>query len=134
MQGQDEGLGVVEAEVVALRVGEGVEPVDARGHPGDEQGAEEEEGHARVQPGFRVGFAERRVAGQCAHAEEVWPGGGVAVVLLLLLLLLVLLVLGVSLADFYVHGVGVEAAVCFGVYAGDCHFGVVVVLVVVVGG
>ena len=71
LQGQDERFGVVEAEVVLVRVGEGVEPVDARGHPGDEQRAEEEERHPRVQPGFRVAFAERGVAGEGAHSEEV---------------------------------------------------------------
>ena len=117
LQGQDERFGVVEAEVVLVRVGEGVEPVDARGHPGDEQRAEEEERHPRVQPGFRVGFAERGVAGEAAHAEEV-RRREFALVLLIL-------------ADFHVDAVRVEATRFGGFGAGDCHFGVVVVFVVV---
>ena len=118
LQGQDERLGVVESEAVLIRVDESVEPVDARGHPGDEQGAEEEEGHARVQPGFRIGFAERGVAGQIAHSEEVRRG-----------VFALLLVVWVLWADFYVHGVWIEAIACSGgVHAGDCHFGVIVVV------
>ena len=89
-------------------MGEGVETVDAGRDPGDEEGAEEEEGDARVEPGFRVGFAEGRVAGEAADVEKIGDGG----------LPLVLLVL---LADFHVDGVGVEAAGFDGFGAGDCH-------------
>lgn len=42
---------------------EGVEAVDGAGDPGEEEGAEEEEGDAGVEPGFRVGLAEGGVAG-----------------------------------------------------------------------
>lgn len=98
-------------------MGEGVEPVDAGGDPGDEEGAEEEEGDARVEPGFRVGFAEGGCAGQTAHAEEV-RGGGFSMLLVL--------------TDFDVDAVGVEAARFGGFGAGDCGFDVV--FGVVVGG
>lgn len=110
LEGQDEGFGVVEAEVVAVRVGEGVEPVDARGDPGDEQGAEEEEGDARVEPGFGVRFGEGGVAGEGAHAEDVGRGE-----------FALLLVCG--LADLYIDAVGVEAVGFAGFGAGDCYFG-----------
>lgn len=73
---------------------EGVEAVDGAGDPGDEEGAEEEEGDAGVEPGFRVGLAEGRVAGQGAHAEDDGGGG----------------VVGLRVgADFDVDGVRVEA-------------------------
>ena len=111
MQGQDERFRVVEAEVVAVRVREGVEPVHARGQPGEEQGAEEEEGDARVEPGFRVRFAQGRVAGQGAHAEEVRRRG------------FPLLAKGVW-AHFYVDAVGVEAAGFSGAHAGVVADGV----------
>lgn len=121
LQGQHERLCVVEAEVVFVRVGEGVEPVDARGHPGDEQGAEEEERHARVEPCFGVRLAERGVAGQSAHSEEVRRRGFP-------------LLLEMVLADFHVYAVRVEAARFGGFHAGDRHSGVVVVVVVGVEG
>ena len=88
-------------------MGEGVETVDAGGDPGDEEGAEEEEGDAGVEPGFRVGFAEGGVAGEAADVEEV-RGRRVLLVL----------------AHFDVDGVGVEAARFDGFGAGDWYFGV----------
>ncbi len=97
-------------------MGEGVEPIHARGHPGDEQRAEEEERHPRVQPGFRVPFAERGVAGQAAHVEDI-RRRGLAVVLV------------VGLADFDVDAIGVEAARFGGFRARDCYFGVAIVVV-----
>ena len=100
---------------------EGVEPVDARGQPGDEEGAEEEEGDARVEPGFGVGFAQGDVAGEGAHAEEVGAGGFAE-----LLLLFVLLEVEV-LADFDVDGVRVEVARFDGFRTRDCYCGATVV-------
>lgn len=80
-----------------VRVDEGVEAVDGAGDPGDEEGAEEEEGDAGVEPGFRVRLAEGRVAGQGAYAEDDRGGGGVV---------------GLRVgADFDVDGVRVEAGV-----------------------
>ena len=94
---------------------EGVDPVDGGGHPGDEKGAEEEEGYAGVEPGVGVGFCEGVIAGQGAHAEEFGGSvGGFALV--------VGFVLG---ADFDVDGVGVETGVVVVVVAfeaRDAHF------------
>ncbi len=49
--------------MVVVRVHERVEAVDGAGDPGEEEGAEEEEGDAGVEPGVRVGFAEGGGAG-----------------------------------------------------------------------
>ena len=97
MQGQHERFDVVGAEVEGVGVGERVDAVDGRGHPGEEQGAEEEEGHARVEPGVRVGFLEGGVAGDAAHAEDFGSCGGAAVDFV-----------GDVVADFYVDCVGIE--------------------------
>ena len=122
LERQDERLDVVEPEAVAVRVGEGVEPVGARGHPGQQQGAEEEEGDPGVEPGFRVrGAAEGRGPREGAHAEDVGRRGGCPVRVL-------------GRPDFDGHAVGVEAAGFEGPGAGEGRFGVVVVVVVVVAG
>lgn len=110
-------------------MGERVDAVDGGGDPGDEEGAEEEEGDAGVEPGVGVGFGEGVIARQGAHAEEfgghgvgefavVWVGFGLR-------------------ADFYVDGVGVETGVVGVVVAfetGNAHFFVFMVVERVLGG
>ena len=99
-------------------MGEGVEPVRARGHPGEEQRAEEEEGDAGVEPGFGVRLAEGGGAGQGAHAEEVRGGGGGGGVAP------VVPVRRGGGAGFDVDAVGVEAGRWGGFGAGDGGVGV----------
>ena len=98
-------------------MGEGVEPVRARGHPGEEERAEEEEGDAGVEPGFGVRLAEGGGAGQGAHAEEVRGGGGGGVAP-------VVPVRRGGGGGFDVDAVGVEAGRWGGLGAGDGEFGV----------
>lgn len=94
---------------------EGVDSVDGGGDPADEEGAEEEESDAGVEPGVGVSFAEGVVAGQGADAEEfggVYMGGFVITGFVLR-------------ADFDVDGVGVETGVVLVVVAfeaRDAHF------------
>ena len=94
---------------------ERVDPVDGGGDPGDEEGAEEEEGDAGVEPGVGIGFCEGVIAGQGAYAEEFGGSvGGSALV--------VGFVLG---ADFDVDGVEIEAGIVVVVVAfeaRDAHF------------
>ena len=110
-------------------MGEGVDAVDGGGDPGDEEGAEEEEGDAGVKPGVGVGFGEGVIAREGAHAEEFGGHGvgGSAVVLV-----------GFGLwADFDFYGVGVETSVVGVVVpfeAGDAHFFVFIVVEGVLGG
>ena len=109
---------------------ERVNAVDGGGNPGDEKGAEEEEGDAGVEPGVGVGFREGVIARESAHAEEFRSHGvgGFAPV--------VIVGFGVG-ADFHVDGVGVETGVVGGVVAfeaGDAHFFVFVVERVLGGG
>ena len=92
---------------------ERVEAVHGAGHPGDEEGAEEEEGDAGVEPGCGVRFAEQgRVAGEGADVEELGGGGGVAGVG------------GGGRRGFHVDGVWVEGGCCGGgVEGGGCGGG-----------
>ena len=113
LQREDEGFGVVEAVEDFCGVGEGEDAVDGGGDPGDEEGAEEEEGNTGVEPGVGISFCEGVIACQGAYAEEFGCSvGGFALV--------VGFVLG---ADFDVDGVGVEAGVVVVAFeAGDAHF------------
>lgn len=75
-EGEDDAGGVGVGDGDGLGVDERVDAVDGRGHPGDEQGDEEQRGHFGVAKGRPVGFHGRLVP------------------LRLLLLLLLLLVFG----------------------------------------
>ncbi len=63
LQREHQRFRVVQAVKDFRGVGERVDPVDGGGYPGDEEGAEEEEGDAGVEPGVGVGFCEGVVAG-----------------------------------------------------------------------
>ena len=63
LQREHERFGVVQAVEDFRGVRERVDPIDGGGHPGDEEGAEEEEGDTGVEPGVGVGFCEGVIAG-----------------------------------------------------------------------
>ncbi len=107
---QHERGDVVEWEIDAGRVDEGVHPVGGRGDPDNEHGEEEEEGDAGVQPGARVGvLLQGFLPRDGAHLED-FRFRGFAVV-------------GVW-ADADLDGVRVGPAVAF-FHAGDALEGLV---------
>lgn len=71
LQGKDERLYVVEPEDQSVGVGDGVEAVDGRGDPTDEEGAEKKERDPRIKPGVGVRFSKSMVSGQAAHFEHL---------------------------------------------------------------
>lgn len=73
---QHERGDIVEREVDAVRVDEGIHAVGGRGDPDDEHGEEEEEGDAGVQPGARVGvLLQGFLPRDGAHLEYFWFRG-----------------------------------------------------------
>lgn len=113
MQGQDERLGVVEAKVEFVGVGEGVKAIDGGRYPRNQESQKEQESHARIQPSIRIRLTERRIPRQTPHPKHLrrtWFS---------------LPFLG-TLADLNIHTVGIKPITallgfCSG-YRGYCFF------------